>query len=220
MMKKALSEELLKTAEKFVLPNGEQVFFAPEEHLYSVQGFIVPSVTNLVDIIYNNTYNGVNPELLKKTAEYGSNVHKELQEWIEIRKQNPEAQVISPYVEVENYFTFIEPIYKIDPILTEQVIVIYHPKTGEPVAAGRFDLLCYVDKNKTLADFKTTSTIHKKEVTLQLNLYVLGLKQSKYVESIEHIDMGVIHLNGDKSKFVPIMELSEDFLRSVCEKGE
>lgn len=220
MKRQKLTNELKLRSEKFILPNKEEVFFVPEEHVYYVQGYSVPSVTTLVDLTYNNSYAGVNPELLKQTAEYGTNVHTELQEWIEVRKKNPEAQIITPYAEVENYFKFIEPIYKIEPILSEQAVVIYDQNTNKPIAAGRFDLLCYVNHNKTLADFKTTSTIHRKQVTLQLNLYVLGLKQSKYVDQEEKINMGAIQLSGDKSKYIPIMELSPEFLKTVCKKEE
>ena len=198
--------------ENHLLPNGTEVIFYPDTHTYFVDGKELPSITSLLTKVYGNSYANVNPELLKRSADYGTKVHEELQNLIELRKEDDGAPLYSEYQEVENYFKFVEPIYKIQPIMTEKVVVLYDDN-NKPYAAGRFDLLCNVDGHLTLADFKTTSTIHRQLVTAQLNLYLKAAKQSGYIDSKDDIKLGVIHLSGITSKFIPITKLGETFIK-------
>ena len=89
------------------------------------------------------------------------------------------------------------------------MVVLYD--NGKPVAAGRFDLLCNVNGKLTLADFKTTSTIHKQLVTAQLNLYLKAARQSGYIDPEADVDLQVIQLSGEKARMVPVAKLSDNF---------
>ena len=196
--------------EHFVLPNGVKVSFEPEEHKYFVNGEEVPSITTLIQNHYGNKYAFVRPEILKASADYGTKVHAEIEEYINARKKDPNAELVTIHDEVKNYFKFVEPIYDIKPIMTEKVVVLYAPD-GTVAAAGRFDMLGTVKGKTTLIDFKTTSSINKQSVTAQLNLYLIGLLHSGYVKDIKDIDVGVVHLSGLKSTYAPIPKLQEDF---------
>lgn len=195
--------------ETHILPNGLRVDFYPETHVYKVGDRELPSITTIMKKVYGDTYASVNPEILKRSAEYGTAVHEELERLIEMRKENPGVPLFSAYQEVNNYFTYVEDIYKIEPISNEKVVVLYDQE-GVPQAAGRFDLLCNVQGDLTLADFKTTSTIHRQLVTAQLNLYLTAAVQSGYLEN-NNIKLGVIHLSGETSKFLPIVRLADNF---------
>lgn len=196
--------------EEHVLPNGVKVLFDPDEHKYYVNGKEVPSITTLLQAHYGNKYAMVRPEILKASAQYGTNVHAELEHYINLRKKDPNTEIISQYDEVKNYFSFVEPIYKISPIMTEKVVVLYGPD-GEVAAAGRFDMFCTVDGKPTLTDFKTTSTINRQSVSAQLNLYLTGMLQSGYVKDISDINLGVIHLSGMKSTYTPLTKFADNF---------
>lgn len=210
MAKASLPRDVPAVLEKHVLPNGIEVLFDPEEHKYYVDGEEVPSITTLLQVRYGNSYAMVRPEILKASADYGTNVHSQIEHFIELRKKDPKVEIVSEYDEVKNYFNFVEPIFKISPIMTEKVVVLFGPD-GKVAAAGRFDMLCTVDGKTTLVDFKTTSTIKKQLVSAQLNLYLTGLLHSGYVESIEDIDLGVIHLSGLKSTYSPLIKFAKDF---------
>lgn len=201
---------MITEKETFLLPNGVSVDFYPEAHQYFVGDKELPSITTLLSKVYGSPYTNVNPEILKRASEYGTAVHNELQELIEMRKESPDIPLFCTYQETQNYFTFVEDIYKIKPILTEKVIILYD-KENNPVSAGRFDLLCTVNGELTLADFKTTSTIHRQLVTAQLNLYAKGAVQSGYISQNEKLKLGVIHLVGEKGRFIPIANLGEGF---------
>ena len=199
----------MQEREEQLLPNGTLVVFYPETHQYFVDDKELPSVTTLLSKVYGNAYAGVNPEILKRAAEYGTAVHDELQQLIEMRKQSPDVPLDCAHQETRNYFTFVESIYKVEPLLTEQMVVLYDG--GKPVAAGRFDLLCNVKGKLTLADFKTTTTIHKQLVTAQLNLYLKAARQSGYIDPDADVDLQVIQLSGEKARMVPVTKLSDNF---------
>lgn len=196
--------------ESHLLPNGTEVVFYPDTHVYRVRGEELPSVTKLISLRYGDSYSSVNPLVLKKASEYGKKVHEELQEWTEIRKNCPEAQVISSYPEVIDYFSFVEKLFCIEPLLEEKIVLLYG-KDDVPVAAGEFDLLCKKNGKLTLIDFKTTSSLNRKSVIAQLNLYLKGAKQSGYLSEREEVDLGVFHLKKGKSSFVAIPVLDESF---------
>ena len=196
--------------EQHVLPNGVIVLFDPAEHKYFVNNKEVPSITTLLQEHYGNKYAAVRPDILQASARYGTNVHAELEHYINLRKKDPKVVIQSEYDEVKNYFNFVEDIYKIVPVMTEKVVVLYGPD-GEVAAAGRFDMLCTVDGKTTLVDFKTTSTINRQSVSAQLNLYLTGLLQSGYVKDISDIGLGVIHLSGRKSTYAPITKFEDNF---------
>ena len=206
----AKNNTAIPTEEHHFLPNGTEVVFYPDEHKYVVDGKELPSVTTLLQEHYGNKYAMVRPELLQAAANYGTRVHAELDHLINLRMHEPNAPMISELNEVNNYFTFVEPIYGIEPIMTEKVVVLYGPD-GTPAAAGRFDLLCKVKGKLTLADFKTTSTINRQSVAGQLNLYLTAAIQSGYLSADDDISLGVIHLSGTKSSFVPIQKFASNF---------
>ena len=191
--------------EHHTLPNGLGVDFYPETHTYVVNGIELPSITTLLKEVYGDTYSAVKPELLKAASEYGTAVHNELQMVIEGFTSLDETQ----YPETKNFFSYIMPRYNIKPVMTEKVVVLYDP-SGKPVAAGRFDLLCEVNGKLTLADFKTTSAIHRQLVTAQLNLYLIAAYQSGYLDN-KDLDLGVVHLHGSTYEYKPMVKLNENF---------
>lgn len=199
----------MASVEKVTLPNGLRVEYYPETHQYFVDGKEVPSITRLIDDVYPGQYNGVNPIILQKSAEYGTKVHDELNTLINLREKDASIPLISDLPEVNNYFTFVEDIYHIKPLLNERIVALYNNK-NEVVACGRFDMICNVDNKKTLVDFKTTTSIHRKLVTAQLNLYLKAAFQSGYIDTM-NLELGVIQLSGKVSRFIPIARMNESF---------
>lgn len=195
--------------ETCTLPNGELVKYQDETHTYLVRGRQVPSITELLKLVYGDTYSAVDPDLLKKSADYGTAVHHELDSLINLRETGFDINDLITYPETKNYFLYIEPFYKIVPLLTERMVVLYNA-FKEPIAAGRFDLICEVDGTKTLADFKTTSTIHRQLVSAQLNLYRRAAFQSGYIDD-ENISLGVIHLSGKTYEYKTMTSFGEGF---------
>lgn len=200
----------MNRVERHLLPNGAEVDYIDETHEYFINGIKYPSITELLKNKFGNQYNNVNPEILKRSSEYGTRVHKEIQSLIEMRDAGIEP--FSEIQEVCNYFTYVEPIYNIQPISLEKVVVLYD-QNNKPFACGRMDMLCFINNSLGLVDFKTTSSINRKYVTAQLNLYYKAACQSGYIDTdtYDDIQLGVIHLSGTTAKLIPMSKLSDEF---------
>ncbi len=206
--------------EKHTLPNGDIVEFYPTDHQYVCNGAVLPSVTTLLKQVYGDVYAAVDPELLKRSADYGTQVHSELQSLITARAKGADiwGMITSPTMHQEtiNYFVFVEPIYKIKPVMVEKVVLLYD-KNKKAVAAGRFDLLAEVGGVTTLCDFKTTSAIHGKMVRAQLNLYLKAAVQSGYLSLGQKYNLAAIHLSGEICRMIPIPVLGDVLVNKFIE---
>ena len=211
-------EKKKEDVEYHKLPNGAKVTFVDSTHTYMVDGVEVPSITRLLDIKYGSSYGFVDPDLLKKASEYGTAVHNQLSEFIDGRMKDPSFSCETTYPEVYEYFDFVEPIYGVEPVMTEQVVILYG-KDGVPAACGRFDLLCKVKGELTLADFKTTTSLNKTHIIGQLNLYLIAAWQSGYIKDTD-LKLAVIHLVGDEATLSPIPKLSPRFYLHFLEDVE
>ena len=209
MAEKIKDADAEKDIEYHKLPNGTVVTFVDSTHTYVVDGVEVPSITRLLDIKYGSSYDFVDPDLLKKASAYGTAVHNELSNFIDGRMKDPSFSCETSYPEVYEYFDFVEPIYGVEPVMTEQVVILYD-KDNVPAACGRFDLLCKVKGKLTLADFKTTTSLNKQHIIGQLNLYLIAAWQSGYIKDTD-LDLAVIHLVGDEATLSSIPRLSPRF---------
>lgn len=209
--------------ETFTLPNGEKVEFIPESHTYLIRGKILPSITGLLTRIHGDKYKCVDPEILERSAEYGTKVHKEIQDLIEVRNSGFDIDnfILQSTQETQNYFNVIEPKYGLEPLMTEVVVVLYD-RENNPIAAGRFDLVCKdtINKNTMLCDFKTTSTISTSLVSDQLNLYKRAAEQSGYFSPNEIKSLAVIHLSGEQCRLKMLQIFGEKFFDRYIEAAK
>ena len=132
--------------------------FDPQTHTYTLDGKDLISVTQLMEKHgLSPNYNGVDEQTLKASAERGTLIHKEIENYIkkgEIGFTEEVAQFVS-YVR-EN---------KVDIKGSE---VTFH----NDLVAGTCDLIINSRKGYLIvADIKTTSTLHKESVAWQLSLY-------------------------------------------------
>jgi hypothetical protein len=148
--------------------NGYQVEFEPIEHKYFVNGKNVPSISQICKMENPEMYNGIDQSTLNRAAAKGVGLHEEIENY-ELHGKMGYTTEFHNYLKVKKYYGFKKE-------LTERMVII--KVDGQVVCAGRFDLLATINGENLLIDFKRTSQIHQKYVTLQLNLYRLGLMQS------------------------------------------
>ncbi len=144
---------------------GYQVEFDPIEHQYFVNGKEVPSISQLCKRENQDMYEGIDQLTLRRAATKGVGLHKEIENY---ELKNIQGQSI----EFQNYL-LVKRNYRFNKEMTERIVII--EIDGKIVCAGRFDLLATIDGKSVLIDFKRTSQIHLNYVTLQLNLYRMGL---------------------------------------------
>ena len=141
------------------------VEYIDSTHTYLIDGVIVPSVTQIVNWYFGNTYANVDPELLQRSAEYGTMVHKLIENYesVGIGEDFPEIQA----------WQKIKARHDLHVYKTEQIVAYKN------LYCGRYDMLCVRGGEQQympmLIDIKTTSKFMRDHLALQLGLYRLAL---------------------------------------------
>jgi ATP-dependent exoDNAse (exonuclease V) beta subunit len=137
-----------------------QIEFNAEEHQYTVDGILFPSVTQVLKIA--NEFDKIDKQTLSKAAKFGTAVHK-MTELYDLGVLNMEtvAVVLLPYL--DGWKKFLSDT-NFKPLEIECRIA---SKLGY---AGTFDRLGYLDNKLTLVDIKTGSTLQR-STALQLAAY-------------------------------------------------
>lgn len=169
---------------------GHVVEFVSENHLYFVDGVIVPSITTMLKMKFGGKYSTVAPDVLNAAAYAGTIMHKAIQDY-------EEQGTDSDLKELRNY-KFLKKHHEWECLKNEVPVILF---LDDPIACGRIDMLGTMDGNKTLFDFKRTATLDKEYLGYQLNLYRIAYQQS-YGEDITALKG--IHLRDDTRKLVDI----------------
>ena len=164
--------------------------YIDETHTYIVDGVIVPSITQMLQVKFGGKYNGVSRATLENAAVKGTAVHEAIERYCRYGEE-------SELKEVRN-FKFLQKQYGFSVSKNEVPVILF--KDGEPIAAGRLDLVLYKDVYG-LGDIKRTATLDKNYLAYQLNLYRIAFMQS-YDTEIGFLKG--IHLRDDTRKYVDI----------------
>lgn len=171
--------------------NGHELEYFDAEHIYLVDGIIVPSITQLLKVKFGKKYDGVSRETLNRASEAGTAVHEAIEQYCTNGTE-------SDLVEVRN-FKFLQRQYKFTVKENETPVILFDG--DEAVGAGRLDLVIEMDGKIGGADIKRTSALDKEYLSYQLNLYRIAYRQCY---GIEWEFLRGIHLREDARKFVTI----------------
>lgn len=131
--------------------------FDPTTHRYFVDGVELISVTTLlVKHSLAPDYSGVPEERMKKKADRGTLVHKEIEDYV----KKGEIGFTPEFSSFLNYITS----NNVEIIDSEKIVY-------NDIVAGTFDLLIKRDGKLVRVDFKTTSIVHRYECSWQLSCY-------------------------------------------------
>ena len=192
--------------------NGHTLEFVEDCHVYACDGVIVPSVTQILKLKFGNKYDNVSRQTLQRAAEKGTEVHEAIENYC---KHGTESDL----VEVRN-FKFLQKQYGFEVLDNEVPVILF--KDGEPIAAGRLDLVLEIDGRIGGGDIKRTSTLDKNYLAYQLNLYRIAYMQCY---DVEWQFLKGVHLRENVRKFIDIpineqlaWDLVEEYLKG--EKNE
>ena len=189
-----------------MIVNGYELEYIHESHMYIVDGVIVPSVTQILDCKFGKKYDFVSPQVLRRAAEKGTAVHEAIEQF---ERYGTESDL----KELRNY-KFLKKVYGFECLESEIPVILF--KNGEPVAAGRLDMVVAMNGKTGLADIKRTSALDKNYLAYQLNMYRIAYQQSYGVQ----IDfLRGIHLREDTRRFVDI-PIRENIVWEVLEKWQ
>lgn len=185
---------------------GKTLEYFDDSHTYLYDGIILPSITQLLKKQNPDKYKDVPSFIMNRAAAAGTAVHSAIEKFEKegIVSDLPEFYGYL-YLKDRDNFTVKE---------SEKPIVLFRGKKA--VAAGRFDMLTNEGGKIGLEDIKRTSKLDIESVTLQLNLYRIGLRQS-YGINAEYLK--VIHLrNGERQRLpLEINELAtKKLIKELC----
>lgn len=148
--------------------------FIDKEHIYVLNGEIIPSVSQILKELFPLKYDNVPKEILESKAQYGTQVHKFI-EVIETKKPKRPLAYIKRYYNpniyqiesIKDYLNLKEK-YKIEIFECEKMV---HYKNKY---AGRLDLKGYVNGKSAIIDIKTTYNLDELYVSWQNSMYELA----------------------------------------------
>lgn len=168
--------------------------FYEDEHIYLVDGVIVPSVSQVLDYKFGHKYDSVSPAVLNRAAERGTKVHEAIERYCK-------DGIDDGSKELRN-FRFLQDRYVFRVHASELPVIIEYEGL---IVAGRFDMQIVMDGQYGGADIKCVSSLDKERTAYQLNLYRIGVKQCY---GTDWKFLKAIHLKDDIRKIVdlPIAE--------------
>lgn len=141
--------------------------FDKDTHTYTLENKTLISVTQLMSRFgLAPDYKGVSSEVLSKAAEYGTLVHKELEDYIKYGEQGFSF-------ELNSFIRYLKKNSQITDLKSETIV---HDEN----VAGTVDLIYKDGENIVIADFKTTFKVHKDAVAWQLSIYAYLYLQEDY----------------------------------------
>jgi hypothetical protein len=176
--------------------NGHILEYFDDDHLYLVDGIIVPSITEILKVRFGGKYDHVDRQTLQRASEAGTQVHDAVEHFVRTGE-------ITDIPEVRN-FIFLQRQYGFNVVDVEEPVILW--MDGEPICAGRCDLVIEMDGQIGGADIKRTSALDRQYLSYQLNLYRTAYRQSY---GVEWEFLRGIHLREDVRRFVNI-PINED----------
>jgi hypothetical protein len=169
------------------------VTFEKTNHIYTVNGKKVVSVTQLIDSVLPKKYKKVDPEILQKAADRGTNLH-------DMIEQFERFETTYDDYEFKQYIS-LKKQHQWEVLESEKIVIL--KESGIPIAAGRFDMIVkspYIN-GLGIADVKRTAHIHTDHIKLQLNLYKRAYEQT-YRKKIHYLKC--IHIRNCLKEYIDI----------------
>ena len=149
-----------------------EIEYLEDDHIYLVDGVITPSVTQIINKIFPNTYHNVPESSLRKASEFGTSVHKMIENYVLCNEQK-----LTPLLsELLDSFIDIVGDYQIEIIDTEQIVNYGYEY------AGRYDILARVRGKLAIIDIKATSQILYDHLEWQLGMYKTALESNTHIK--------------------------------------
>lgn len=136
------------------------VVFDKATHTYVLEDRLLKGVTPIVKWMYPDTYKDIPQEVLNKAAEHGSLIHSKCELYDAVGIDDTECPQLTDYIALKER-------YGLQCLCSEYLV------SDNEYIASSIDKVYKTDKEDVfdLADIKTTSAVHIKNVTLQLSIY-------------------------------------------------
>lgn len=153
--------------------------FLEEPHLYLINGILVSSVTQILELIFPDKYKNVNKNILSKKAEFGTYGHSiiehlDVSDLKQAEKEIFNIQNKDMQICIREYLRLVKK-YQIKPTVHEEKV------SYKKLYCGTLDMIGYVLGKYSLLDIKFTAELDKEYLAWQLGMYQLakGIKYEK-----------------------------------------
>lgn len=190
---------------------GRWLEFYNDDHTYFVDGLPVKSITQILKSVFSRKYAGISEEVLNEAARKGTAVHDAIEKWCKTEDEDVKKSLEEEFQEVRGFKT-LKKLYDFE-VVSNEIPIILEDSKGNPIAAGRLDLVITKDGKIGGADIKRTAVLDKMYLTYQLNLYAIAYFQSY---GIEWKFLRGVHLRNDTRKLVEI-PINRDYFLGFIE---
>lgn len=170
-----------------------------ENHKYYVNGEEKPSITEIAKPISAERLNALQMALVERAKERGKRCHELAEEYLLLGELDPE-EIEAEYFPYIQQFVLWVKTYRPKVLFTEKRLF------GEDFC-GTLDLLCEIDGKVINVDYKFTSQIDKKSLSVQLE----GYDRLAKINNIHIDESWFLHIKKDGYVFKPITKDSEWF---------
>ena len=174
-------------------------YFDEETHTYYVNGEEKPSVTEIANPISFERLDALQKSMLEKARARGERCHEIAEEYLLLGEVDID-EIETEYIPYIQQFVLWVKTYRPKVIFTEK-------KLYGSDFCGSLDFICEIDGKVINVDYKFTSAIDKKSLSVQLEGYDRLAKLNDI-----HIDEGwYLHIKKDGFVFKPITKDKEWF---------
>ena len=170
-----------------------------ELHQYFVGGVEKPSVTEIASPISFERLSALDANLLNRARERGSRCHEIFEEYL-IFGELDALHIENEYFPYVQQFVLWAKAYRPKVLYTEKLLF-------SDEFCGRADLICIIDGKVTLVDYKVTSAVDKKSLSVQLE----GYDRLCRLVGIDIDECYYLHIKKDSYVFNPVKQDAEWF---------
>lgn len=174
-------------------------YYDEENHRYYVGWVEKPSVTEIAKPISAERLNALQATLLERARERGRRCHELFEQYLLLGELDPEEIETEHFPYVQQFVLWAKS-HRPKVLFTEKKLY------GEEFC-GTADLICVIDGKLIIVDYKVTSTIDKKSLSVQLEGYYRLCKKI----GLEIDDCYFLHIKKDGYVFKPIKRDAEWF---------
>lgn len=144
----------------------EQFEFDEENHIYKLNGSVIPSVSKIIEPIHQKVYENISAHSLEIAADRGTRIHRAIEFWNKYNFYNVDEDC-KGYVEAYIKFRDEHPNWK----LLNSELRTYHKNL---LYGMTIDEVYRTSKGIVINDIKTTSQAHLDAWAVQLGGYRAG----------------------------------------------
>ena len=182
-----------------------KIEYLDEEHIYLCNGVIIPSVSQILHLVFPDKYKNVNKQILNAKAKYGTELHN----YIEQYENGVITQKLN-YIQEASFNQYLRLKTKFNIEVIEQEKIVNYKN----IYAGRYDMIANVNGSYSLCDIKTTAELDKEYLSWQLSFYEYASKkkfEKLYAIWLPKEDLGKL-VEIERKTEKEIKELLERFL--------